>query len=57
MLPHGAWHSWLESRGIAKRTVTRWMELARKFEFSQIGRFESVDAAASLGLRRTSGSI
>ncbi len=44
-LPHGAWHPWLESRAIARRTATRWMELAREIEIGQIGRFESVEAA------------
>ena len=44
-LPYGAWYPWLESKNIAKRTAARWMVLAREVEISQIGRFESVEAA------------
>ena len=44
-LPHGAWHPWLQSKGIKIRTATRFMELAREFQIGQLGRFESVDAA------------
>ena len=35
----------MESRAIARRTATRWMEFAREIEIGQIGRFESVEAA------------
>ena len=44
-LPHGAWHPWLESKDIPKRTAARFMQLTREIQIGQLGRFDSVDAA------------
>ena len=41
----GQFGTWLEAEGVAKSTAYRLMELARAYETSQIGKFETVDAA------------
>ena len=44
-LSHGEFRPWLESVGIAERTARRFMELHRKVEIGQLGRFASVQEA------------
>ena len=42
--PRGSWLSWLASEGVAESTAYRLIELT-KYKTSQLGKFDSVDAA------------
>ena len=42
--PHGEWRSWLKSVGISKSKAHRLIQLSQ-YELSQLGTFDSVDAA------------
>ena len=45
-LPHGAWRTSLEERGISKSTAHRFITLRKRYpEMSQLGTYKSVQAA------------
>ena len=44
-MAHGGWRNWLEERGISKSTAHRLIALSQLIDLSQVGTFESVQAA------------
>ena len=48
LVAHGGWLDWLEERGIAHATASRFMKLAQLMDISQIEKYESVQAALKL---------